>query len=65
MVSRLVITFLPRSKNLLISWLQSQSAMILKPQKKSATVSPSTVCVSLYRERETEGERGTETGGVA
>ena len=33
MVSRLVITFLPRSKYLLISWLQSPSAVILEPQK--------------------------------
>ena len=33
MLSRLVITFLPRSKHLLISWLQSSSAMILEPQK--------------------------------
>ena len=42
MLSRLVITFLPRSKRLLISWLQSPSAMILEPQKiKSDTVSPS------------------------
>ena len=41
-LSRLVITFLPRSKHLLISWLQSPSAVILKPRKiKSATVSPS------------------------
>ena len=40
MLSRLVITFLPRSKCLLISWLQSSSAMILEPQKiKSDTVS--------------------------
>ena len=41
-LSRLVITFLPRSKCLLISWLQSPSAVILEPRKiKSATVSPS------------------------
>ena len=44
-LSRLVITFLPRSKRLLISWLQSPSAVILEPQKiKSdpvSTVSPS------------------------
>ena len=41
-LSRLVITFLPRSERLLISWLQSQSAVILEPRKiKSATVSPS------------------------
>ena len=39
-MSRLVITFLPRSKRLLISWLQSPSAVILELQKiKSATVS--------------------------
>ena len=42
LLSRLVITFLPRSKRLLISWLQSPSAVILEPQKiKSDTVSPS------------------------
>ena len=42
MLSRLVITFLPRSKHLLISWLQSSSSVILEPQKiKSDTVSPS------------------------
>ena len=45
MLSRLVIAFLPRSKRLLISWLQSPSAVILEPRKiKSAlvsTVSPS------------------------
>ena len=40
MLSRLVITFLPRSKCLLISWLQSPSAVILEPQKiKCDTVS--------------------------
>ena len=39
-LSRLVITFLPRSKRLLISWLQSPSAVILEPKKiKSDTVS--------------------------
>ena len=42
MMSRLVIIFLPRSKHLLISWLQSPSAVILEPPKiKSDTVSPS------------------------
>ena len=42
MLSSLVITFLPRSKRLLISWLQFPSAVILEPRKiKSATVSPS------------------------
>ena len=40
MLPRLVITFLPRSKRLLISWLQSPSAVILEPRKiKSTTVS--------------------------
>ena len=39
MLSRLVITFVPRRKHLLISWLQSPSAVILEPPKiKSATV---------------------------
>ena len=48
-LSRLVITFLPRSKHLLISWLQSPSAVILKPPKlKSDTVS--TVSPSIYHE---------------
>ena len=42
MLSRLVIAFLPRSKSLLISWLQSPSAVILEPKKiKSVIVSPS------------------------
>ena len=49
MLSRLVITFLPRSKRLLISRLQSPSAVILEPRKiKSATVS--TVSPSIYLE---------------
>ena len=49
MLSRLVITFLPRSKYLLISWLQSPSAVILEPRKiKSATVS--TVSPSISHE---------------
>ena len=39
-LSRVVITFLPRSKHLLISWLQSPPAVILEPKKiKSVTVS--------------------------
>ena len=50
MLSRLVITFLPRSKRLLISWLQSPSAVILEPPKiKSdtvSTVSPS-ICLEV------------------
>ena len=45
MLSRLIITFLPRSKRLLISWLHSPFAVILKPPKiKSVTVSPSVCC---------------------
>ena len=41
MLSRVVIAFLPRSKGLLISWLQSLSTVILEPKKiKSVTVSP-------------------------
>ena len=40
MLSRLVIAFLPRSKHILISWIQSPSAVILEPKKiKSLTVS--------------------------
>ena len=49
MLSMLVITFLPRSKRHLISWLQSPSAVILEPRKiKSATVS--TVSPSICHE---------------
>src|SRR5574341_307209 len=49
MLSRLVITFLPRSKRLLISWLQSPSVVILEPRKiKSDTVS--TVSPSISHE---------------
>ena len=47
MLSRLVITFLPRRKHLLILWLQSPSAVILEPRKiKSATVSTVSPSVS-------------------
>ena len=49
LLKRLVITFLPRSKRLLISWLQSPSAVILEPPKiKSDTVS--TVSPSISHE---------------
>ena len=49
MLSRLVITFFPRSKRLLISWLQSPSVVILEPKKiKSGTVS--TVSPSISHE---------------
>ena len=48
-LSRFVIAFLPRSKHLLISWLQSPSAVILEPKKiKSVTVS--IVFPSIYHE---------------
>ena len=48
-LSRLVITFLPRSKRLLISWLQSPSSVLLEPKKiKSVTVS--TVYPSIRHE---------------
>ena len=48
-LSRLVITFLPRSKHLFISWLQSPSTVILEPKKtKSDTVS--TVSPFIYHE---------------
>ena len=47
MLSRLLITFFPRSKRLLISWLQSPSAVILEPPKlKSDTVSTVSQCIS-------------------
>ena len=49
MLSRLVVAFLPRSKHLLISWLQSPSAVILEPPKiKSDTVT--TVSPSISHE---------------
>ena len=47
-LSRLVMTFLPSSKCLLISWLQSPSAVILEPQKRFVTVS--TVSPSIFHE---------------
>ena len=52
MLSRLVITFLQRSKRLLLSWLQPPSAVILEPLKiKSATVSPvlPSICYKVER----------------
>ena len=48
MLCRWVITFLPRNKRLLISWLQSPSALILEPKIKSDTVS--TVSPSVCHE---------------
>ena len=49
MLSRLVITFLPRSKRLLISWLQSPSPVILE-SKKRKSVTVSVVSPSIYHE---------------
>ena len=49
MLSRLVIIFLPRSKHLLISWLQSPSTVILEP-KKIKFVTVSTVSPSIFHE---------------
>ena len=46
MLSRLVVTFLPRSKHLLMSWLQSPSAVILELKK----IKPVTVSPSIYHE---------------
>ena len=58
MVSRLVTGFLPRRKHVLISWLQSPSAVILEPKKvKSFTVS--TVSPSLFHEVMEQRLRGT------
>ena len=50
MISRLVITFLPRSKRLLISWLQSPSAVILEPRKIKSAATVSTVSPSICHE---------------
>ena len=62
-LSSLVITFLPRSKRLLISWLQSPSAVVLKPKKiESLTVSivsPSVSIVSPSIYHEVMGPDGT------
>ena len=50
MLSRLVITFLPRSKHLLISWLQSPSAVILEPPPKIKCVTVSIASPSICHE---------------
>ena len=50
MLSKLVITFLPRSKCLLISWLQSPSAVILDPPQKIKSATISTVSPSICHE---------------
>ena len=64
MLSRFVVTFLPRSKCLLISWLQSLSTQILELKKiKSVTVStfPPSVCHE-YAKRKREGKTDGVTG---
>ena len=48
MLSRLVITFLPRSRRLLISWLQSPSAGILEP-KKTVSLFPLFLCLCAIK----------------
>ena len=50
MLYKLVITFLPRSNRLLISWLQSPSPVILEPSKKTKSDTVSTVSASIYHE---------------
>ena len=77
MLSRFVLAFLPRSKCLLISWLQSPSAVILKPPKiKSDTVSTVSPSISHGemagwhhrlngRESELTPGDGDEQGGLA
>ena len=50
MLSSLVINFLPRSKSLLISWLQSPSAVVLEPKKKIKSDTVSTVSPSISNE---------------
>ena len=58
MLPRLVITFLPRSKRLLISWLQSPSAVILEPPKiKSVTVSSFSIYLP-WRSLQPHGQYG-------
>ena len=64
MLSRLVITFLPKSKRLLISWLQSPSAVILEAQKiKSAAVSPS-ICHEVTALRQWQSQAAPGLGGM-
>ena len=64
MLSRLVITFLPRSKRLLISWLQSLSAVILEPPKIESvtvsTVSPVTLLKLINHHKTCIGKTGSK-----
>ena len=50
MLPRLIIAFLPRSKHLLISWLQSPFAVILEPPPQIKSVTVSIVSPSIYHE---------------
>ena len=64
MLSRLVITFLPRSKLLLVSWLQSPPTVILEPQKiKSATVSPS-ICHEVIGLKQWQSQAAPDLSGT-
>ena len=49
MLSRLVITFLAKSKRLLISWLQSSSAVILEPRKIKSATDYTSICHEVMR----------------
>ena len=63
MLSRLDITFLPRSKCLLISWLQSPSVVILEPRKiKSDTVSTEVALTTAKGTEERLKAQGTQPG---
>ena len=67
MLSRFVIAFLPRSKHLLISWLQSPSAVILEPKKRksvtASVVSPS-ICHLFKKIRDTKGTFHAKMGSI-
>ena len=55
MLSRMVITFLPRSKHLLLSWLQSQSAVILDPLEEGMATHSSILAWRIPRTEEPGG----------
>ena len=57
MLSRLLINFLPRSKHLSISWLQSASAVILEPKKLSLTLFPLFPYTTLFRSDRFDAEK--------
>ena len=60
MLSSLVITFLPRSKCLLISWLQSPSAVVLEPPQNKEILKILKIIDSVYIK--VQGEEGTVKG---